>query len=509
MSKDRFCYNCGFPLAPDDCFCSNCGARISGDSEEKKTSSIYEPGSDWKAGWLSFCSSSLKPKGIILTNTDALACQLSGCTREDVRQVIDDYAAMASAHGSVAYAVMDLATYDTSIPDSPGALIEVLNEIDRLSKISYLFIIGGPDVIPSCTWTDMLEDDVDIESDLCYSTLSSASPFSGLSCRTSAWIRVGRLPTWPDEGFDTFRRYFDNASSWRPKPASHERLGMSAAVWAEPSRRIFGRLSGRDVLLSPTYTAQNLGSHLSPESELLYFNLHGASARGAKYWYGQDDVSYPIAFDPQLLSRLVVPYVIGVEACYGARYVGYDADDSTLLSAMGGRCLAFVGSSRIAYGATQGDAICADVLVGDFLRRLTMGQCSGDALIGARRSLLLDSMVREPELKTLAEFSLYGDPALRFFSQTFQAKEPLVEMPDIRGMVLESVDAVTAESDARLKAYLKFRHAEMLSIKPRIYKRLIDDELVCCYCCGEKITKKVLIMVMDRLGKIIKEYVSR
>lgn len=69
------------------------------------------------------------------------------------------------------------------------------------------------------------------------------------------------------------------------------------------------------------------------------FNLHGADAEGMCGFYSEDE-----AFNPSLLNQGRAR-VFNTVACFGARYAGYERNDSMLLSALyGGGVLLYTGS---------------------------------------------------------------------------------------------------------------------------------------------------------------------
>ena len=507
---DKFCYNCGAELSPGDIFCVNCGTKIIDDDQKTFAveDSCFQFDKDWNLKWPIVATNSNDPFVIILTDTEKLATEISDITKEEAIGILHGYIMKRKLQHGVDYVFLDLAIFHEDSKDI-SFIISLLKKISFVSKFTYLFIVGGNDVIPTMICEDILGNDKDIESDLCYARLSLDSPWSGCVESPEQWIRTGRLPTWKGESRIEFMRYFDIAGNWVPKSYVNNRFSLSAEVWKETSGNVSSSFGNENICLSPTYTCTTIQDRLNPYSELLYFNLHGASVPAAKFWYGQGDGSFPEAFSPELFCRLNIPYIVGVEACYGARYIGYRKEESSLLSAMTDKCLAFLGSSRIAYGSSIGCGTCADVMVGEFLKNVNRGLAFGEAFQMARCQLL-SSAVREPEMKTLIEFSLFGDPSLQLVSTLISAKHAdNISIPDIRRMVLERIDESSQMGNELLGKYLAEWHKEMLSIKPLVYKRSNGEQLFLYRKETTYAFSDILILVTNENREIIKEYSSR
>jgi hypothetical protein len=186
------------------------------------------------------------------------------------------------------------------------------------------------------------------------------------------------------------------------------------------------------MVSSPEYTvdrsllSKNEGykiiSGVRDEYNLLCFNLHGGDR--THEWYGQVGSSI-YSFKPRAFNRTVLnygrvsPYVLCTEACFGARpNIGADGDDSMVVSALTNKCIAFVGSSRTAYGCPGvrgGQLSCADIIANSFTKYTAKGNTVGEAFLKALTDLC-KGVMEEAEIKTLAEFALYGDPSLRLVS---------------------------------------------------------------------------------------------
>ena len=128
---------------------------------------------------------------------------------------------------------------------------------------------------------------------------------------------------------------------------------------------------------------------------------------------------------PELLDGSNVKIVSGI-CCWGARYVGYSRMQSTLLQAMYGNVLLFMGSCRSACGTFDihveeygCDIALAETLLKYYLNYLLQGYDAGEAL-GRAKILQLthpDCEDINMVLGTILEFNLYGDPLLSLVPQ--------------------------------------------------------------------------------------------
>ena len=238
--------------------------------------------------------------------------------------------------------------------------------------------------------------------------------------------------------------------------------GLSALVWEDESNDEYKEISDEKVDVSPEVTKDDVGNRIEEDANLLFFNLHGSN--DTRFWYGQEGCSYPEAFAPNVLDGRGLPFFLGVEACYGARYLGgLDPSNSILMMAMRNKCLAFLGSSKIAFGTSEPKGSCADIVIGDYIKYLAKGYSAGDAYVeGLRRLTANRDGMDDSDIKTLAEFALYGDPSARMgqnkdvggmkklFKGFGVTKGLSIPMPDIR----RSIQMALAEVDAKIEAII-------------------------------------------------------
>ena len=345
-----------------------------------------------------------------------------------------------------------------------------------------LFIIGGDDIIPvprvenpfylTSTEDEKTESERILESDMLYAYYDEALEeltFKNNVVNYSALLKqkprywVGRLPLengLVDDSFDNFINYFKRAVEGYIHLSRDENdvvqvnyLGIDArkhiATACESAKLIASRvlqgipLQPQDkrvgfiqdrVFVSPGLDLRADGSRkddykqATSEADMINFILNGASMHSFYHYYGEtkDKKGHGYyAFMPELLDGSNVKIVSGI-CCWGARYVGYSRMQSTLLQAMYGNVLLFMGSCRSACGTFDihveeygCDIALAETLLKYYLNYLLQGYDAGEAL-GRAKILQLthpDCEDINMVLGTILEFNLYGDPLLSLVPQ--------------------------------------------------------------------------------------------
>jgi len=143
-----------------------------------------------------------------------------------------------------------------------------------------------------------------------------------------------------------------------------------------------------------------------------FINCHGAEVD--PLFYGQKGNDYPVAHDAgRLKGKVAEGTVVAAECCYGAEL--YDAGTGQAGMAnsyLAEGAYAVFGASTIAYGPAAGNG-AADLICQYFLQRVLAGASLGRAALEARQRFVRETTVLDPvDLKTLAQFSLMGDPSL-------------------------------------------------------------------------------------------------
>ena len=294
---------------------------------------------------------------------------------------------------------------------------------------------------------------------------------------------------------------------------------LCAAQWDGVSRQIHKKALNKSPYHSspPARNTDFISSLTSPgqtSPNLLYFNLHGT--KDTETWYGQKGDFYPDAFSPGCFDSLEGGYLIGTEACYGAKPV-FGGKPTMLTHTLENGCLAFVGSSQIAYGGTGLIGCCADLVVGEYIESLAQGSCAGEAFLRGLRKLIALHRTTDSDIKTLAEFALYGDPAVSLSGGATQAKSVSslrrrgihVPMPDVRRAVELRLVQVSEEISNKLTDYIKTNHPNFSGITPEHYQVSGYGGYQAMYSNNTLHGTQILKIYFDSAGIIDRVYVSK
>lgn len=554
----RYCENCGGRLSPGAKFCESCGAPIGNPEGSRDTPAAASKVIRCdEASWESSLSSLAREKrpreiGIVYTRERALLA-MAGMGADDFRVLLAEFQA-GTMDAGILYVYLDASDNVVSNVDS-GDIdehLELIRQVyGRMRRLGipprYLFLLGGGDIVPQWTVPNHTGDgDIDIDGDLAYARLSTANPWEGQSGELPGSLLVGRLPlpscaardlaSGRDGTFDEGKmaetartiltgylrnRLVAQRTGW----ASFLPAGVAAEVWQGASEAVFSSLGGRSLLLSPDADIKNLEAAWDGRANVLYFNVHGSDK--CPEWYGQarDESAsprYPAVFSPELSGIVASPNVLGVEACYGADLRQATSRlDSILFASLAGGCVAFLGSSRIAFGPSEAPPGQADIVVREFLKGMTEGRSAGEAFMDARLGLLRSGDLDDCTVKTIVEFSLYGDPALTIPSGTAGAdarsggrgsRVPMpaigVPMVDIRSAVrmeLVRVDRTIADI---INSKVRGKYVSFASAEPRFY-RMGPRKYQAIYEAGDARLPQTLKVYFDPSGGILAEYLSK
>ena len=489
---------------------------------------------DWSSAWSARRMGGYK-LGIILTDTTA-----AGDSTELMRSIAD-YAASKIGAG-VEYHLLDLKDQCVipALSQNIGGMVSLLGCVYDVAVPDYLMIVGDATVIPQANWHNVCDDgDETVPSDLPYVSLDTTSPFEGVIYDFDNITQVGRIPSKAENNFAEAVRYLDNTARFRGHNAARA-FSYSARVWEKTSQVEFAHLKPA-FITSPIYTSSyayasggtllQLGK-LSGEYDLLCFNLHGSDETHT--WYGQDGSFYPDAFEKELLPQND-GYVLCTEACYGARPL---SSASIVVNALMNGCVAYVGSSRIAYGMSNGSMSCADVVANRFTQCLVKGMTVGASFLGALSALTSTDSMDEEEIKTLAEFALYGDPSVTLINSVFKkeasrgsAKKNAVKKDSSRAIRLvdcesgrsakggDAIVSFTPEEKMRIESVVsKINESKGIfalegtgsgGVKPKVYKVLGREEYRAVYDQRAGKVRSITKMHLDGEGNVKKVYNSK
>ena len=349
-------------------------------------------------------------EGVIFTNLQALARKF-GTDAAAVRKLLAAYAEASAAHG-IRYRIVDAGDYVFLNPEAGRNRAVALSPADSWvehgylladyyrfgrstadDETNYLFIVGGADVIPMPVLPQYISDpdysDTDIDSDIPYAYLLGERTYPMLGTaeifQYEQYFHTGRLPLAHDASLDDLAGYLRRAAKAPGSMAVGRAYGQTDLTW-----------------LSAFY----------------YFNLHGSDAPTACSFYASYQQQCYEAVTPRQLASAEKPNVVVTEACYGGKFQDYGRGETMLLAAMGDMTLLYLGSSRIAWGASKSSSAAdldnADRLTNVYMAKLLEGYTAGEAFYMARQSFFdyNDGYFTPHQALTIVEFNLFGDPFL-------------------------------------------------------------------------------------------------
>lgn len=383
---------------------------------------------------------------LILTNCEVLTNKYGAAGTNRVKSAVKALIAADAKRGIIADWVdlgdaTAMSTYGLPpIPASqagdPRRNKEAVDQIYQHGAVrpSYLMLLGSTDVIPHIPLDNIAQDeDASIPSDLPY---ACDKPFGTDVQDFIAPTRVvGRLPNVThDQDAAYLVGLLGTAASYTPRPVTKYTgfLALSAHVWKVSTElsldAVFGVRAG--LKLSPPTSHKFTAADAKPLTH--FVNCHGAP--GDPNFYGQKGASFPIALSAAWMANKVPEgAVMAAECCYGAELY-----DPSLESAQGqpGLCntylgraaYAFFGSTNIAYGPADANDN-ADLICQYFFNHLGAGASAGRACLQARLDYVLGKggVLTPIDLKTLAQFTLLGDPSLTPVESTRQEVIPIAK----------------------------------------------------------------------------------
>lgn len=359
------------------------------------------------------------PKGLT-----AIRAALAKLTKADQRRGIgtrivylDDAAAMKK-----------LKAVPVATATSPRAFKLAIDGVYAALRPDYLMILGAPDVVPHQDLHNTADDDdARADGDLPYACDAAYS--RNPADFVGATRVVGRLPdlTSADEPSHLLA-LLKTACEWQRRDAGEyaSHLGLTAHVWRASTAlsldEIFGSHDG--LLIAPPKGPEHPRALL--QGRLHFINCHGATA--APEFYGEKSRKYPVAFSTQAIAGAIREgTVVAAECCYGGQL--YDAatlaiDMPICQSYLAQGAYGFLGSTTIAYGPSDGNG-AADLLTQFFLINVLAGASIGRAALMARQQYVQRVAQMDPiDLKTLAQFCVYGDPSVHPVKEATTANVP-------------------------------------------------------------------------------------
>lgn len=371
---------------------------------------------------------------IIVTNRAALTAKYGTRGVTKIRKAITDMIAADKKRGIKTRLVylddaVAMRRYRGQSVTSPGDTRENKVAIDAIFDTvnpEYLVILGAPDVIPHQDIKNPMFKPPDDPDRYAYGDLPYAcdAPYSRDIAAFKGPTRVvGRVPDLRGASEPSYLlAILASAAKYVSRDVKDYStyFGLSTHAWRKSTEmslyNIFGDSAALDLSppSGPKHPARQL-AHLSH-----FINCHGAPSDSA--FYGQKGRSYPESLTSKALEKKVsTGTVAAVECCYGAEL--YDSVILALPLPICQRYLlegayGYFGSSTIAYGPPEGNG-AADLITQYFLLAMLEGASTGRAALMARQQFIQQVGELDPvDLKTLAQFSLLGDPSIHPVSIT-------------------------------------------------------------------------------------------
>lgn len=296
-----------------------------------------------------------------------------------------------------------------------------IDALCRAEDPDYLMVVGAGDVVTQQALDNPVEDDdpdITVPSDLPY---ACDIAYSRDIARFVGPTRVvGRLPdiagTSDPADAAYLVRVIDVAAKHRSREPEEFRayFALSARSWEQSTKKTLFEIFGNEDACrtsppsGPRFRAAALGARSH------FINCHGDVASPA--FQGQFRRDYPIALTTRTIDgQILEGTVAAAECCYGAEM--YEArtlaiDLPICQSYLYQGAYAWLGSSTIAYGPARTNA-AADLVTRYFMLEILEGASCGRALLAARQRYAQDASELDPiDLKTLAQFTLLGDPSV-------------------------------------------------------------------------------------------------
>jgi hypothetical protein len=309
---------------------------------------------------------------------------------------------------------------------------KAIDAIYRAHTPDYILILGSRDVIPHQDIKNPLFTNADGEDPdkFAYGDLPYAceAPYSrSVNDFLGPTRVVARLPDVTRAATATSQldpRYLVGVlrTATKYKPVGHDVLcryfAVTAQVWEHSTQRSLLQLFNDDQDLQYVPPSSYKWSKNLIRNRVHFFNCHGAS--GSSRFYGQPvknrKPAYPYAVDASYMDgKLLEGTIAAAECCYGGQLYPLSENQAHLGVCnvyLKNKCYGFFASTTIAYGPAIGNKQ-ADLICRYFIESILDGASIGRAALEARQTFVRTGGALTPaDLKTIAQFNLYGDPSL-------------------------------------------------------------------------------------------------
>lgn len=377
--------------------------------------------------------------GFILTDTKQLAPVIRS-SQDKLKEILSDYASACASY--INWQLVDVADsmYDDIDKSDWRSFARMLNDyyiglgLDGVQNCP-LFIIGGDDIVPMPRIESPLAGRVGNEY-LCADFAYCFEPTKRVRLHdfisTKPRFAVGRLPLTRDWDIEALKAYLcDCVDSVQTGVSIRGAAMTTTQSWLRASREMM-----RDIPISPLdsdYVPLNNRMIVSPDLDTQYSdmydgyihelkkvdflvcNLHGSDRKGVAYFVGEDTShsKYTVAVQPSMMEQ-TAPYIFNTVACFGGRYIGYELEDSMLLSAMAYGTMLYSGSCEIALGGPDREGN-SELMMKLFTIYQHKGMPAGLAFAKAKQDYYRTCHRDDSDecaMFTILEFNLFGCPLI-------------------------------------------------------------------------------------------------
>lgn len=426
---------------------------------------------------------------VILTNSKALKNKYGASGLNAIRASLTALVVADKARGLQTQVVLlddpvgmkKLSAPAVKLKSDPRQNKKAIDAVYKSLAPDYLMILGSYDVVPhqdlkNPLYTGPQGDDPD---EFAYGDLPYAceAPYSQEASDFVGPTRVlSRLPDITGGGDPAYLiGLLETAAGYKPfnRESLMKPFAVTAQIWKASTKlsvtNAFENANGLQNVPPKNYKWKS--AQLSRLAH--FFNCHGADQ--ASQFYGQPSngaSDYPPAMDAKYVAgKISEGVIVAAECCYGGQLY----PTTQLVKQIGicntylaNKCYGFFASTTIAYGTEQGNGQ-ADYLCQFFMKEVASGASVGRAALQARQQFVKVVSPPDPsDIKTLAQFNLYGDPSVTPVLTTQATTSKVALSKDI---VAKSVSKFKAKSverkDRRRGLYTLGVHIAQTEMVPR------------------------------------------
>ena len=393
-----FCSYCGKPLKPSSRFCGSCGKPSSQASCQVSESKLPTNETSSDDASIAIAKTIFVTSALFINELDELL-RSSG----------------ASPFGLVS---------GLNVQDIKNNINTKISQ-DHGKQVRYICVVGNWEEVP--IYKVLSPEGVSDDDEYCFTDALYGCPSdydeSNIFSAIPSYL-VGRIPTTNSSVVK--KVLFDNPA--RIDASKAFLFAVSAQCWNDATETIVNHFLGesdnsrieldsskkiipnKSVISCPDWIEDDLREvtkqKIETQNSVLLFNVHGGLDE--PIWVGESQEYSPKIFDPETIQDFNSSTIV-CEACYGGA-LGYQPI-SIVESFFVKGGLSFVGSSTISYGSSDENLVAADLIALYFLKALSNGETSGEALNFAKLEIANNFSLHDfIDKKTILSFNLFGVP---------------------------------------------------------------------------------------------------